>query len=178
MIITRHGEASFRVQVGEVAIVVDPEDHRLKADVVLKTKTALPLPSTFESALVIVGPGEYDSKGVHILGFPANTKGETKNLETVYKVLFEDLALVFLGTPSAVPDVTISEKVGTVDILFAGLGTHQLTKQLNPKIIVAVGFKNSATARKEFNHDVADEEKVVVKKNSLPAKLSVVQLKF
>ena len=178
MIITRHGEASFRVQVGDISVVVDPEDHRLKADVVLKTRTALPLSATFDSSLAIVGPGEYDAKGVHIFGFPANAKGSSKNFETVYKVVFEDLSLVFMGSPAVLPDVTIGEKLGNIDILFAGPGTHQLVKQLDPKMIIATHFKNAAAAKKEFNHDVGEEEKVVIKKSALPTKLIVNYLRF
>ncbi|MEK9186306.1 MAG: hypothetical protein AAB885_01835, partial [Patescibacteria group bacterium] len=75
MVITYHGEGCFRVQVGDVVIVTDPVDNRLKADILLKTEWDSKKQAFPPVELEISGPGEYEAKEIEILGIPLEAKG-------------------------------------------------------------------------------------------------------
>ena len=68
MIVNYFGDGCFRLQSGELSLLVNPTNNRLKADVVLKTLAApdgVPL-----SGAEIAFPGEYEIKGIEIHGLP------------------------------------------------------------------------------------------------------------
>lgn len=177
MIITPHGDGYFRVQSGGLVIVVDPSDNRVKADVILKTQTPLPLPSTPPTIPTLIGPGDYEFQKIEINGFPANTGANEKMIETIYKIKAEDMSLVFLGNLAKLPEEEIFEKIGEVDIIFAPSGSSGFIKQLEPKIIVATYFKNSANAEKEFEQKIIVQDKLTVKKKDLEEKTRIIMLK-
>ena len=177
MIITSHGDGYFKIQSGGLAIVVDPLDNRVKADAVLKTKTSLPLPSTQPLIPTMSGPGEYEFHEIEISGFPANTKADSKMLETIYKIKAEDISLIFLGNPAKLPETEIIEKIGDVDIIFAPPESAKFVKQLEPKIIVASYFKNSNSAEKEFEQKITIQEKLTIKKKDIEDKMQLIMIK-
>lgn len=169
MVITRHGNGAFRVQSGDTAIVVDPEDNRLKADTTLQTGTLLPLSPFMGEPTEILGPGEYDIKGVKITGHRAiEPTAGAKSVNTVYEVKTEDLTLAFLGNPSGKPDIGLVEKLGDIDILFAAPGTGELAHQLEPKITVVTHVKDPKAAAKEFGAKIETIDKLSVRKKDLP----------
>jgi hypothetical protein len=169
MVITRHGEGTFKIQTGGVSLVVDPSDNRLKADITIKTKTELPLENISGDPAEILGSGEYDMKGVKIMGFPTVTSGQKGVIETIYEVNTEGLALLFLGNPGTLPDITVREKLGDVDIVFAPPGSAKFIKQLEPSIIVPTYVKNEKSVDKDFGQKLEKVEKITIKKKDLPA---------
>jgi hypothetical protein len=171
MIITRHGIGSFRVQTGGVSLVVDPEDQRLKADIVLRTTTKIPLSEKPESPEELIGPGEYDIKGIKIKGYQASSKNEKGDmLETVFEVNAEDVSLVFLGNPKKLPDISIGEKLGDVDIVFAPPGSASLVKQFESGIIVPTFVKSKDKIDKEFLQGLDSGDRLTTKKKDIPLK--------
>ncbi len=199
MVINWYGESCFKLQTGETAILTDPFDAktgltppRLKADIVLKTRIALPLPYIPErEGAVISGPGEYEIRGIEFFGLPLKGMLGEKTLESAYLVTAEELRLGFLGHASDMPDAEILERMGDVDVLFIPAGgapylsqelAAKLVKQINPKIVVASLFKVPKLARKsdavdaflkELDQKAEPQEKLVIKKKDLPASLQV-----
>src|SRR3989344_8563487 len=95
MVINYFGDGCFRLQSGETSLLVDPNNNRLKADVVLKT-LALPDNTSIEINEVSF-PGEYEFKDIHIQGWPVEKESTAKFLKTVYLVKWENFNFVFLG---------------------------------------------------------------------------------
>lgn len=177
MVINWYGNGCFKITSGGVTILIDPESNRFKGDVVLKTTQPLPLAARHPDE--IVGPGEYEIKNVEIEGYPATPEtgaGKTA-LATIYKVTTEDLRLCFFGSPAKLPDGSILEKLGEVDILFLAPGNAPAVKQLNPKIVVPSFFKNVKELAKAFDQKIEEEEHLTIKQKDLPANIKIIALK-
>src|ERR1700734_3126105 len=97
MVVTYFGNGSFRLQSGETSILLDPENNRLKADVILRTlvPTGSDSEKTEESDAISF-PGEYEIKGIEIIGFPIASESTEKFLKTAYAVIWEEMKFVFL----------------------------------------------------------------------------------
>ena len=89
----------------------------------------------------------------------------------------ENFVLVFLGNPTKLPEITILEKLGGADIVFAPPGSAKLIKQLKPKIIIPAFFKNSKEVAKNFEEKIEEQEKLTIKKKDLPTSVKVIFLK-
>jgi L-ascorbate metabolism protein UlaG (beta-lactamase superfamily) len=172
MVITYHGGGCFKITTGGVTILTDPESGRFKGDIVLRTQFPI---SNFQFPNAdIVGPGDYEIKGVEIYGHPF--PGENKSLQTAYLVKAEDLNLVFLGNAVKLAEADILEKFDGVDILFLPPSLAKAVKQFNPKIAVAAFYKNAKEVAKEFEK-VEELDKLTIKKKDLGEKLRIVVLK-
>src|ERR1700722_12940684 len=102
MVINFFGNGCFRLQSGETSILLNPENNRLKADVILKTiaPTETELLTEVEESPTISFPGEYEVKGIEIVGFPIGNESTEKFLKTAYSIIWEEMKFVFLGHPS------------------------------------------------------------------------------
>jgi L-ascorbate metabolism protein UlaG (beta-lactamase superfamily) len=157
MIVNYFGKNCFRLQSGEVSLLVDPDNNRLKADATLKTLVAtapdvlaeeLPLES------IISFPGEYEVKGMEIIGFGIMGESTEKFLKTAFVVHWEEMKFVFLGHLSHPIDATLMEEFADPDVLFLPIdGGHflepdvaaKIAKQLEARIIIP-SFSKSAEA--------------------------------
>lgn len=178
MVINWYGEACFRIQTGDTVVLTDPfpanvglTPPRGKVDVILRTRTELPIPYTPEREdFHVEGPGEYEVKGIEIMGFPCLPAGRParpvggdapknggETLETVYRVKAEGLRIALFGHIAEVPDAEVLERLGEVDVLFIPAGgapflsvekAVKLVRQVNPKIVVATLFKIPKLERK------------------------------
>src|ERR1700759_1456809 len=99
MVVNYFGKGSFRLQSGEVSILINPENNRLKADVVLKTISPAGSEAMAETgdAPIISFAGEYEVKGIEITGFPVVAESTEKFLKTTYVVTWEEMKIVLLG---------------------------------------------------------------------------------
>lgn len=183
MVINWYGEACFKVQSGELVLVSDPFESgtgltppRFRADIVLKTAPFGEYVSEKTSeGRNVVGPGEYEVKGVHIAGMAA---GES----SVYTAKMEEMKLGFLGElANADLSADAMEMLRNCDVLFvpAGGKPHisqedavKLVKKLEPKMVIlscleTAGLKRKTGGVKEFEkalgQKVAVEEKLTIK---------------
>lgn len=208
MIINWYGEGCFKIQTPEITILTDPFDSsigltppRFKADLIIKTLAGLPL-ETSESrnadakALTIAGAGEYEIKGVEILGFLLSKESNEKFLKSAYVIKIDDLKLGLLGRLSENLEPNVLEKLESADILFIPAGGNpfinpesaaKLIKQLQPKIVIPSFYKTPGLKRaagdikafaKELDQKFEIQEKLAVKKKDLTDKLRVVALKI
>jgi len=204
MIINWYGEGSFKIQTSGVTILTDPfglesglTPPRFKAEVVLKTLTFFPIDARISDETVqIVGPGEYEFRGIEFFGWPLTKESNKELLKTVYLVKAEDLNICFLGHIVNNLEPAILEKLAEVDLLFIPAGgkpfvsqetAAKLIKQIEPKLIVASFFKTPGLKRKandikeflkELEMKAEPQEKLTIKKKDLPAKMGVIVLKI
>ncbi|MDP3947504.1 MAG: MBL fold metallo-hydrolase [bacterium] len=188
MVITYHGNGCFRIQSGPLSLLIDPQNARMKPDILLRTLSPWPLkeeePSAAEAkedkseGREIVGPGEYELKGVHILGFPVREETSEKFLKTMYVVEVEEFRLAFLGYLSSIPKPEAFEEFGDIDILFipasgkpllSAEAAARIVKQLSPKIVIPSFMKSPKEFAKELGQSAAEPgEKLTIKKKDLP----------
>jgi len=178
MIVTYFGNGCFRLQSGDTAILVDSENNRLKADVTLKTliSTASETLREESSAGKITFPGEYEIKGISIIGFPITDESTDKFMKTAYSVLWEDVKLVFLGYCSRPISALLMEEFFEADILFLpACGGHflepdvaaKIVKQLEAKIVIPSFTKDPSEFLKAMGKKADPIEKFVFKKKDI-----------
>lgn len=206
MVISYYGEGCFKIQSADTAILVDAfnsesglNSPRFKFDLEIKTLASVENIGAFKrDGFQIIGPGEYDVKGIKIFGFGLPKESSADFIKTVYIVEAEGMKLCFLGHISEIPQADIMEHLEEIDILFVSAGGKpfleqkaavQLVKKIGPKIIVPSFYKVPGLKRKAGDLKVFLEEggykdveildKLTVKKKELGEikKMKVVSLK-
>ncbi|HXV27292.1 MAG TPA: MBL fold metallo-hydrolase, partial [Candidatus Paceibacterota bacterium] len=143
-----------------------------------------------EGALIVRGPGEYESKGVRIRGiasFHDKSSGSERGLNTIYLIHAEDMTLCHLGDlgQESLTDTQL-EAIGDVDVLFVPVGGTYTTdgkeaagvvSQVEPKIIVPMHFAvpglkidldDAKKFIKEIGLDAEKTDKLKLAAKSLP----------
>lgn len=177
MVLNYFGNGCFRLQSGDTSILVNPENNRLKADVILKTLVAVesPLANEGETA-AIAFPGEYEIKEIEILGFPIASESTEKFLKTVYAVYWEEMKFVFLGHLSKPIDATLMEEFLEPDVLVLPVGgghflepevAAKVAKQLEARIVVPSFYKNPDEFLKALGKKAEKMEKFVFKQKDI-----------
>ncbi len=181
MVINYFGNGCFRLQSGDISVLVNPENNRLKADVILKTLIGTQAAELAESAessegTVISFPGEYEAKDIEILGFPVAMESTEKFLKTTYAVLWEGMKFVFLGHLSGPLDATLLEEFSEPDMLFLPVGgghflepevAAKITKQLEAKVVIPSFYKDPAAFLKVLGTKGESMDKLVFKQKDI-----------
>jgi Beta-lactamase superfamily domain len=183
MVVNYFGNGCFRLQSGDTSILLNPENNRLKADVILRTLTATEMDATSPGANgnadetpTISFPGEYETRGIEIVGFPILSESTEKFLKTAYVVTWEDLKFVFLGHLSAPIDATLVEEFAEPDLLILPVGgghflepnvAAKLAKQLEARIIIPSFYKSPDEFLKALGKKTEPEDKLVFKKKDI-----------
>ncbi|MFH1098610.1 MAG: MBL fold metallo-hydrolase, partial [Candidatus Uhrbacteria bacterium] len=161
-----HGDSCIRLTGKngsvEFAVLIDPYDAKAtglkvlrpsSVDVVLSTTGVLP---EFEAGpFCIVGPGEYEVRGVMIIGIVV---GKT----TVYRIETEGTVIVHLGNCSTPLPATIIEQLNGVDVLFVPVGgpaprslgevghgvltakqAMEAIEQVEPRVVIPIQYRIS-----------------------------------
>lgn len=136
MVITWLGQSCFKIQSGELVIIIDPFSKeigltppRFRADLALITHSHFDHSNTDSltgEPFIIQGPGEYEIKGVYVKGiytFHDKAQGKEKGINTVYKIEFEEINIAHLGDfgEGILRDETLDE-IGDTDILMIPVG--------------------------------------------------------
>ncbi len=185
MVINYFGEGCFRLQSGEFSLLVNPQNNRLKADVVLRTLT---LPDAEIVPDEIGFPGEYEMKGIEIQGRSLEGESSAKILKTVYSVLWEDMHFLFLGHLSQPLPAAFLEELDSPDVVFMPTGDEhfiepeaamKLVKQLAPKIVIPAYHKSAKALLTAAGVKAEEEDKLVFRRKDLGEgdKMRVVVLK-
>ncbi len=201
MIITYQGVEFFKVQFGDTILAFNPiskeskhETTRFFADVALISANhpdftgVENLSYNGKDPFVISGPGEYETKGVFIKGFPSRSLHDgVERINTIYIVVLEGMTLCFLG---ALADEKLSaeflEAIEDVDILFLPVGgngvldankANKLAVTLEPRIIIPMHYEPATL--KTFLKEAGEEgvkpiDKLTLKKKDLEGKESEV----
>ena len=153
MVITWYGHACFKIQSGDTTLVIDPYEKeigltppRFRADVVLVTHGHHDHNNAAAIAgepFVIAGPGEYEVKGVNIIGietFHDTLSGKERGLNTVYKITMEGIRILHMGDfgEREVRESTM-EAIGDADIVMIPVGgTYTIDGERAAKIVRAL----------------------------------------
>ncbi len=176
MVVNYFGGGSFKLQSGETSLLVDPESNRFKADVVLKTLAPADFSAEAAAQNEISFPGEYEIKGVEVLGLSIPEESGEKFVKIAYLVKWEDMNFVFLGHISKTLQPSLIEKLNEPDVVFLPVGgghflapevAAKLVKQLKPAIAIPTFYKSAADFLKATGQKVSAEEKFVFKKKDL-----------
>ncbi|MEK7195085.1 MAG: MBL fold metallo-hydrolase [Patescibacteria group bacterium] len=178
MVVSFFGEGSFRVQNGELSVLVDPTNNRLKADVVLRTITPADVSPMNEeySGQNISFPGEYEIKGIEITGVPILGESGENFLKTAYLVRWEDVSLAFLGHLSKPLLPEVADGLGEPDVLFIPVGgghflsaeaATKVVKQFEPSVVIPSFFKNIGEFGKAMGQKVISQDKFVFRAKDL-----------
>lgn len=182
MVISYFGENCFRLQSGELSLLVDPANNRLKADVTLRTSTPADFFVSYDAAIPqtdILFPGEYEIKGIEILGMPVEQEAGGKFIRTVYVLDWEEMKLGIMPQSSKLPDGNVLEKLSELDILFlpiSGDGSlspdaaAKLVRQLEPAVVIPSYLKSASEFLKATGQKAEAQEKFVFKKKDLAGK--------
>ena len=134
MDITWYGHNCFRItERGQVTIITDPFDEaiglpapKLKGDVVTISQDdpAFNYVETVRGTpQVLRGPGEYEIANVFIYGAAMHKITEQEAVWNVgYKVQYNGLTLLHLGNLAHIPDQTVIQALGEVNVLLIPVG--------------------------------------------------------
>ncbi len=159
MNINWYGQTCFRVntQVEKgktVDLLIDPffdkgtgvRGPKLSADIILSTNRGQKIPAG--KYFSILSPGEYDVKGVYIVGVRAEKEGKGKT--TLFTIETESIRVCHLGTLDQELSSDQIETIGEVDILLLPVGggdsldvkkAVKVMSQIEPRIIVPMYYK-------------------------------------
>lgn len=164
MIIQWHGQSCFKIQSGDLVLVIDPYSKELgltppryRTDIVLVTHNHYDhsnLSSLGGEPFLISGPGEYETKGVYIHGIPSfhdSVQGKERGVNTIYVVEIDGVCIAHLGDFGEGPlrDETL-DSIGDVDILMIPVGgkytidgedAGKVVKQIEPTIVIPMHYK-------------------------------------
>ncbi len=164
MVISWLGQACFRIQSGDLTLVVDPFSKdigltppRFRADVVMITHSHYDHANAESLAgepFVITGPGEYETKGISVCGietFHDAVQGKERGMNTIYRIEVEDVSILHMGDFGE-PQMRAEtlDEAGDIDILMIPVGgkytidsseAAKIVKQIEPKIVIPMHYK-------------------------------------
>lgn len=173
MDITYLGHSSFRLKGKDAVLVTDPFDKSIglkfppvEADIVtISHQHEDHNQSSLVSGVkkVVDGPGEYEIKGVSILGFPSfhdDKKGEERGPNTIYVIEMDGLRLAHLGDLGhALSDEMIAQ-LGDIDILMIPVGGKftidstqavSLVQAIEPSITIPMHYQTEGLNPQTFS---------------------------
>ncbi|MDD5318281.1 MAG: MBL fold metallo-hydrolase [Candidatus Pacebacteria bacterium] len=212
MVITYQGLECFKLQFGDLTVVTNPpardsvfKTSKFGADVVLQTVLDEDMAGGEDYSygdkkpFIINGPGEYETRGVFIRGFPSVSKyhsandktdsDEGESINTIYTFQIDGINLCFLGALGSTdlkPETV--EGIDTVDILFVPIGgegvltaaeAYKLGVKLEAKLIIPMHYEGTngkikeealKTFLKEAGESAAPTDKLTIKKKDLEGK--------
>lgn len=198
MDITYLGHASFKIKGKNATVVTDPYDANdvgfkfptTEADIVTVSHEHgdhNKVEKITGEPFIIRGPGEYEVKGVSVLGFPTfhdDKKGEEKGSNTIYVFEIEGLRIAHLGDLGHKLSEKLVEDLGDIDILLIPVGGFytidaatavEVVQSIEPSIVIPMHFKAPGINEGVFGKLTTSDD--FVKMLSLPsenlAKLSI-----
>lgn len=148
MEITWFGHSCFRIsERSRITVVTDPFQDaigipapKLKADVVTISHDVAGHNNTDAvkgARLFLTGPGEYEISGVFIKGI-AMHDAEAGRLNVAYAFDYDNLTVLHLGDLSHVPDQSVIEGIGQVNVLLLPVGGGNGLKAAQAAEVVAL----------------------------------------
>lgn len=207
MDITSLGHSSFRIKGKSTTLVTDPFDSafvglkfpkHISSDIVTVShghKDHSAVSHIEGSPFVVNGPGEYEVKGVGIVGVFSYHDAEKKERNTIYRFEMDDLNIVHLGDLGV---MLTSEEIDTlngIDILFIPVGgvytidatqAAKIISEIDPSIIIPMHYQRpglkfdlapvSAFLKEMGQETVTAQSKLTISKAKLPEQKQIIVL--
>jgi len=136
MDITYLGHSSFKIKTRSASIITDPFDSKMvglkysgvEGEIVTVSHTHSDHNATDKVAgvkKVLEGPGEYEVRGVSIIGYPSfhdAKEGAQRGKNTIFVFEAEGLRLVHLGDLGHALSDDLVNEIGSVDVLMIPIG--------------------------------------------------------
>lgn len=175
MDITPLGHSSFRIKGKLATVVTDPFKFpkRIEADIVT-TSQKQEVAMIDGNPYMISGPGEYEVKGVGIVGIPVGTS-------TMYRIEIDGVAIVHLGALDRALSTTEVDELDGVHILMVPIAFPQagtVISEIEPLIVIPMNYEKSQLEAflKEIGKEAVPQVKLSITKDKLPAEMQVIVL--
>lgn len=213
MEITYLGHSSFKLRGKTVTVVTDPYDASIGIKFPKHTSADIVTVShdhndhnaagTVEgSPFVIGGPGEYEVKGVAIVGigvFHDEAGGSKRGKNTIYRIELDGVSIVHLGDLGHTLTSDQVDGLDGVDILLIPVGgvytidakiAHEVVTTIEPSVVIPMHYNREGLDQKTFGtlapvatflkeigkEGILPVPKLTVTKDKLPEELQVVVL--
>lgn len=213
MEITYLGHSSFKLRGKSVTVVTDPYDVSIgikfpkhtSADIVTVSHDHNDhnAANTVEgSPFVVAGPGEYEVKGVGIVGigvFHDDAGGAKRGKNTIYRIELDGISIVHLGDLGHTLTSDQVDGLDGVDILLIPVGgvytidakiAREVVGAIEPSVVIPMHYNRAGLDQKTFGtlapvvtflkemgkENIAPVPKLSVTKDTLPEELQVVVL--
>ena len=149
---------------------------------------------------LVTGPGEYEIRGVLIIGiatFHDKERGKERGKNTVFLTEVDEISVCHLGDLGHVLTAEQVEELGNVDVLLLPVGgvstitapmAAEVVRQLEPKVVVPMHFKTPALNKElepvdKFLKEMGIEQltpqpKLSLTRSGLPDSMQVVLLEY
>jgi len=213
MEITYLGHASFKLRGKNATVVCDPFDSsavglkfpkHVAADVVTVSHDHPDHNAVGEiegSPFVVRGPGEYEVKGVGVVGlnsFHDDEKGAKRGKNTIYRIEIDGVAVVHLGDLGHALTTKEVDDLDGVSVLLVPVGgvytidpaaAVTLVNEIEPSIVIPMHYGRPELDKKTFDglspvdaflkeigKEATPQAKLALTKDKLPAEMQVVIL--
>jgi len=202
------GHSSFKIKTKTATVVTDPFSSEMVGFKFPKTEAEIVTVShqhkdhNFVQGVggepfVISMPGEYEVKGVSILGYSSYhdaKAGAERGKNTIFVIEAEGLTICHLGDLGSLPSSEVMEKIVGVNILMVPVGgtytidpegAVEVINQIEPAIVLPMHFKSPGITNLaevgEFLAEMGAEQaekldKLSISKDKLPQETKVVVL--
>ncbi len=207
MDITSFGQSSFKIKGKTATLVTDPYDSvftglkfpkHIDADIVTVSHSHEDHNATAQiegNPFVVSGPGEYEIKGVGIVGIPSDHGNGIKEVNTIYRIEMDDLSIVHLGDVGRMLTAEEVDELDGVDILMIPVGgtytidasqAVKLISEIEPSIIIPMHYGRpglkfdllpvSAFLKEMGQEAITAQPKLSVTKAKLPEQKQIIVL--
>lgn len=158
------GHSSFKLSGKDASVVTDPFDPKMvgltypqiSADIVTVSHEHGDhdkIESVTDVHKVIKGPGEYEIRGISIIGYPSfhdNKEGKERGKNTIFIYEIDGIRLAHLGDLGHKLTESLVNQLGDVDVLMVPVGGEytidfevavEVVRQIEPKIIIPMHYK-------------------------------------
>lgn len=207
MQITWYGHSCFRLRGRNGTVVTDPYGDdmgysfpRVRADIVTVSHDHpdhAHVKAVKGKPKVIAGPGEYEIKGIFVIGIPAyyeDTRTQPGIRNTVYVVEMEGITVCHLGDLRRVPTQSQVEELSEVDVLLIPVGggstlgaakASDVISLLEPRIVIPMHYQTKFVRGLQLQpvelflkemgvKDALPQDSLKVAKSGLPSETQVV----
>ena len=188
MVITYHGGNSFKVQSGELTVLIDPENQRSFKGAAVIINTVRPTlteppaaPGAEEEHAVpfwVDHQGEYEVSGIAVHGW--TTEWVRDEEHTAYRLTLDGIDLAVLGHLAKEPGPAVQAALAGADVLIVPAGgkpflpvpaAAKLIRQIEPALVIPSLAEDMKPFLKEVGaQKTAPEEKLTLKRKDLVPK--------